>query len=173
MMFAEENLRLRALEPEDLEWLYEVENDDGLWKWGCSNVPYSRYALKKYISETCHDIYADGQLRLVAEAGGEVMGCVDLMNFSPRHLRAEVGILLFPGFRECGYGSKVLQMVISYARIHLYMHQLYAVVSRENVPAQRLFEKNGFGRISVLEDWLRDDTGNYISAYLYSLHLQA
>ena len=33
-MFAADNIRLRALEPEDLEWLYSVENDEELWQWG-------------------------------------------------------------------------------------------------------------------------------------------
>ena len=51
MMFVAENIRLRALEPEDLDWLYRIENDEHVWKWGNSNVPYSRYALKKYIAE--------------------------------------------------------------------------------------------------------------------------
>ena len=52
MMFAADNIRLRALEPEDLEWLYSVENDEELWQWGSSNVPYSRYSLKTYIAES-------------------------------------------------------------------------------------------------------------------------
>ena len=51
-MFAADNIRLRALEPEDLEWLYSVENDEELWQWGSSNVPYSRYTLKTYIAES-------------------------------------------------------------------------------------------------------------------------
>ena len=70
-MFAADNIRLRALEPEDLEWLYSVENDEELWQWGSSNVPYSRYSLKTYIAESRHDIYADGQLRLVIETEDE------------------------------------------------------------------------------------------------------
>lgn len=82
-MFAADNIRLRALEPEDLEWLYSVENDEELWQWGSSNVPYSRYSLKTYIAESRHDIYADGQLRLVIETEDEhlVLGCVDLIDF--------------------------------------------------------------------------------------------
>ena len=130
-MFAADNIRLRALEPEDLEWLYSVENDEELWQWGSSNVPYSRYTLKTYIAESRHDIYADGQLRLVIETEDEhlVLGCVDLMDFSPRHLRAEIGILLFPEYRGRGVATKVLGMLVSYAREHLYMHQLYAIVS--------------------------------------------
>ena len=36
---------LRALEPEDLDFLYIIENDSSLWKFGASNVPYSKYVL--------------------------------------------------------------------------------------------------------------------------------
>ena len=86
MWFEDTDIRLRALEPEDLDWLYTLENDETLWGVGCSNVPYSRYALKSYIAESRHDIYADGQLRLVAvlKATGAVVGCVDLVDFSKK-----------------------------------------------------------------------------------------
>lgn len=82
-MLQDGEVRLRALEPEDLEWLYTVENDTDLWRWGNANVPYSRYVLKTYIAESRHDIYADGQLRLAitSACGDEVMGCVDLVHF--------------------------------------------------------------------------------------------
>lgn len=173
MMFAADNIRLRALEPEDLEWLYSIENDEELWQWGSSNVPYSRYSLKTYIAESHHDIYADGQLRLVIETEDEhlVLGCVDLMDFSPRHLRAEIGILLFPEYRGRGVATKVLGMLVSYAREHLYMHQLYAIVSQKNMKAQHLFERFGFKRVSLLADWLRDKEEDYVSAYVYSFRL--
>ena len=38
----EKKIFLRALEPEDLDFLYEMENDESLWEVGSTNVPYSR-----------------------------------------------------------------------------------------------------------------------------------
>ena len=38
-------VRLRAIEPEDLDTLYKIENDRTLWGIGPTNVPYSRFAL--------------------------------------------------------------------------------------------------------------------------------
>ena len=35
-------VRLRALEPEDLEALYGWENDPATWEQGCTLAPYSR-----------------------------------------------------------------------------------------------------------------------------------
>lgn len=45
-----QKIRLRALEPEDLDMLYEIENDRSLWNVGATNVPYSRYTLHDYIA---------------------------------------------------------------------------------------------------------------------------
>lgn len=173
MWFQDGDILLRALEPEDLDWLYTLENDERLWAYGCSNVPYSRFALKTYIAESRHDIYADGQLRLVitSERDGTVYGCVDLTDFSPRHLRAEVGILLFPEWRGRGIALRVLRLLATYARDCLSLHQLYAVVSQTNVRAQHLFERAGYSRTAVLEDWLRETGHGYVSASLFSLLL--
>ena len=44
-------LRLRPLEPEDLDWLYSIENDTALWDTSNTDIPYSRYALRQYIAE--------------------------------------------------------------------------------------------------------------------------
>ena len=39
------SVRLRAMEPEDLDTLYQMENDVEIWNVGTTNVPYSRYVL--------------------------------------------------------------------------------------------------------------------------------
>ena len=58
---------LRAMEPEDLDILYRIENDFELWAVGATNVPYSRYALHEYIASASGDIYTDRQVRLIIE----------------------------------------------------------------------------------------------------------
>ena len=35
----DKKIHLRALEPEDLDFLYEMENDESLWEMGGTNVP--------------------------------------------------------------------------------------------------------------------------------------
>ena len=66
-MLTSERITLRAVEPEDLDLMYIVENDTRLWPVGSATVPFSAYALKQFLSETHNDIYRDGQLRLVIE----------------------------------------------------------------------------------------------------------
>ena len=55
-------MKLRAVEPEDLDLLYQIENDQSLWLVGATNVPYSRYTLHDYIANSSDDIYADSQV---------------------------------------------------------------------------------------------------------------
>ena len=81
------------MEPEDLEFMYGVENDDRLWNVGVTNVPYSRSMLLDYITSATGDIFADKQVRLMIDNEvGETIGMVDLMDFSPIHRRAELEI---------------------------------------------------------------------------------
>ena len=59
------NLKLRALEPNDLELVYEVENDKSLWIYSNTSSPFSRHSLKKFIENSHLDIIEHKQLRLV------------------------------------------------------------------------------------------------------------
>lgn len=151
-------VRLRALEPEDLDLLYKMENDRDLWEVGTTNVPYSRYALHNYIANCSCDIYVDRQLRMIAEnVAHETVGIVDLVNFNPQHGRAEVGIVILKRYREQGYAWSALSQLIDYARNILNLHQLYAIVCQDNTASVYLFQSLGFQRQMELKDWLRED----------------
>ena len=82
-------IRLRAMEPEDLDFLYGMENDSDMWSVGNTSVPYSRYVLHDYIANATNDIYHDGQVRLIMEnSEGEAVGIVDVFDFNAQHRRA-------------------------------------------------------------------------------------
>lgn len=152
-----EDVALRALEPEDLELLYEVENDVSLWSVGMTNTPYSRFMLREYIANATGDIYEDHQVRLmINNREGQTVGIVDLMHFEPQHRRAEVGIVIFGQFRNCGYGLAALSHIFRYAHATLHLHKLYALVAVDNTYSVRLFEGSGFTCEGQLHDWLFD-----------------
>ena len=150
-------IRLRAIEPEDLDVLYRIENDRSLWNVGATNVPYSRYTLHDYVATSSDDIYADRQVRLVVEnAEGETVGMADIVRFDPQHLRAEVGIVIIDAFRRRGYARLALADLCSYALDVLHLHQLYAVIDTGNEGAVSLFRQAGFQEQAHLKDWLFD-----------------
>lgn len=148
-------IKLRAMEPEDLDVLYKIENDEKLWGVGVTNVPYSRYTLHNYIASTVGDIYVDKQVRLIIEnKEGCVVGLIDLTDFDPRHSRAELGIVVQCQYRNNGYATAAICDVIKYAKDILHLHQLYIYVDTENRDSLRIFKKIGFQCTAELKDWL-------------------
>ena len=83
-------IRLRALEPEDLELLYEWENDNSYWAISNTVSPFSRYTLKRYIENSHKTIFETGQLRLMIEHIEDkiTIGTIDVFEFDPFHKRA-------------------------------------------------------------------------------------
>ena len=163
---------LRAMEPEDLEILYQIENDQELWVVGTANVPYSRYALNNYVMCAANDIYADKQVRLVIEnKENKVVGLLDILNFDPRHLRAEIGIVVLKEYRGRGYGDHALQRAIEYGRDFLHIHQLYAIVDVTNTASVQLFKKVGFTQTTSVKEWIFDGN-DYHDAFFMQFFLQ-
>ncbi len=153
-----ETMLLRPIEQRDLTLMYCLENNTSMWRASDAVQPMSRGTIMQYISSTQSDIYAEHQLRLTIELRTPVsvaIGFVDLTDFSPRHIRAEVGIGLLPEFQAKGYGVGALRLLERYAQGVLFLHQLYAYVASDNVGALRLFEKCGFKRSGKLTDWLK------------------
>lgn len=150
-------VRLRAMEPEDLDALYRIENDRDVWDVGENNVPYSRYILHDYIANASADIYADKQVRMVVEnEEGQLVGVADVVNFCPSHARAEVSIVICREHRKKGYARAAIRQIMDYALRTLHLHQLYAVVREDNMPSLNLFSSLGFKSKTVLDDWLFD-----------------
>lgn len=164
-------VRLRAMEPEDLDILYRIENDRTLWDVGCTNVPYSRFTLHNYIADCVNDIYTDKQLRLmIVNADGEVVGIIDMMNFDPRHQRAEIGVVVMNRFRNQGYASAAVSRLVEYAGKNLHLHQLYVLVDAGNEYSIDLFSSLGFKKTASLSDWLYKD-GGYRDALMMQFFL--
>jgi len=150
-------IKLRAIEPEDLDLLYRIENDMELWNVGTTNVPYSRYLLHDYVANAKNDIYTDRQVRMMVEnSEGQIVGVVDLVSFDPANCRAEIGLIILNSFRHQGYGTAVLNQILDYALRILHLHQLYAYIDIDNYSSLQLFKKAGFVVVSEIKDWLYD-----------------
>lgn len=151
---------LRALEPEDVEILYNWENNRSIWHLSNNISPLSRFSLEQYVMSAGQDIYATRQMRMMIdlrnpENGIKTIGSIDLFEFEPAHQRAGVGILILEGFRGKGFASESLELLISYAFETLQLHQLYANISTDNFESIRLFESNGFRFIGIKKEWNR------------------
>lgn len=171
-MYLENNeLKLRALEPEDLENLYKWENNSKLWIYGNTLTPYSKLALRNYISETQQqDIYEAKQLRLMIELklSGAIIGTVDLYEFDFHHSRAGVGILIDEDYRNRNYASQTLEIIREYVFSFLRIKQIFAYIATDNLQSIRLFEKSGYTRSGELIEWICSNS-TYKNVYIYQL----
>ena len=150
-------IRFRALEPEDIDILFEWENDTEIWEISNTFEPYSKYILAKYIKDSQQDIYESKQIRMIIETiDGKAVGAIDLFDFDPFHFRAGVGILIHDEKdRKLGYATDALQLLCAYASNYLRLHQLYANISEDNLASLHLFKSNGFELIGTKKDWRR------------------
>lgn len=164
-------VKLRAMEPEDLDMLYKIENDMSLWKIGTTNVPYSRFALHEYVENCVNDIYIDKQVRfMIDNEEGQTVGIIDLMEFSPQNGRAEVGLIIMNAYRNQGYGSAAVKELIQYAKSIIHLHQLYCIIGVDNQESMELFLREGFIKNASLKEWLFAH-GKYEDACVMQLFL--
>ena len=154
-------LLLRALEPEDLDILYEWENNQELWKYGSTLMPYSKFALRDYLANSLHGIVYSRQLRLMAieKTTKIAIGTVDIFDYDPIHQRAGIGILVDAPYRRKGWGSDILRLTAHYAFNVLHLNQLYAYIPISNTNSFNLLKKCGYIEAGILKSWLKTPGG--------------
>lgn len=162
-------IRLAALEPSDLEVLYEAENDNTAWQDGSQTVPISYSTLMQYLTETKYDLQQDGQMRLAIKQDGMTVGFADLTGVDLINSKAEVGIYILKEYRNQGLGTEALKELEVYAR-KMHLHMIYAFVREQNKTARQLFHTAGYTEGALLKEWVRGDDG-WVDCRIYSLIL--
>jgi diamine N-acetyltransferase len=164
------HIYLRALEPEDLEFIHTIENDESFWEISNTQTPFSRFILKQYIKNSHKDIFEAKQLRLVISNYDNIaLGMIDLFDFDFKNSRAGIGILVKESLnRNKGVGKEALQLLVDYSFRHLNLHQLYCNITEGNKASLSLFASQGFEIVGLKKDWNAVD-GHYQNEYLYQL----
>ncbi|MDA8594894.1 GNAT family N-acetyltransferase [Flavobacteriaceae bacterium] len=149
-------IHLAALEPEDINLLFKLENDRRLWHVSNTLVPFSRTTLAAYLeSVDSNDISRAGQYRFAIKNREETIGCIDLYDYDPVNSRAGVGVILCESARGKGIATIALKKLIQYVKEHLFLHQLYADIPVSNQLSIRLFKSCNFEKTACLKDWIR------------------
>lgn len=158
---------LRALEPDDLDTLYDTENDKSLWKYSNTSSPFSKHSLKKFIENSHLDIIEHKQVRLVlSDKNNLPFGFIDLFKYDMTNKRAGVGIIIFEKYRSRGLGSISLDLIENYVKKYIPIHQLYANISSENTESIKLFEKHNYLKVGNKKDWIYYNN-KYFNELLY------
>ena len=169
MSTTKHNIRLRALEPSDLELLYLWENDPEVWRVSGTLSPISRERLARFIEEQNYDLYATRQMRLIIEAEGAIVGSIDIFDFDPQHLRFGIGILIYQeSDRRKGYAKEAIEAIVEYGRNTLNLKQIWANIAADNIASIALFESCGFSMCAHRKEWINRG-GEFIDEVEYQL----
>lgn len=170
MKLESKNIYLRAVEREDLDFLFRIENESGTEESGFATAPLSRRQLFDYIEGYSADLHAEKQLRLVICrcSDGTPVGTIDITDYEARDRRGFVGVAVGEAYRRCGYGAEALDVLVRYAATTLGMHQLAAVVAIDNAASIHLFTNIGFKPCGKLRSWIRRGC-TYTDALLFQI----
>lgn len=156
-ILSDDRIRLRAVEPTDVDLIMSWENDETLWTEGNTVAPFSRKAIWDYVENYNPDIYTEKQLRLmvVDRQSEQAVGMIDLFEFDAHNRRCGIGLMIGGEYRGMGYGKATLELMKKYVRHFLGLHQLWAYISVDNINSIELFKECGFKICGRLRSWLR------------------
>lgn len=163
-----DSLYLRALEPEDVDYLLRWENDPDVWVVSDTIAPFSRHCIEQYVLNYDADVWRAGQLRMMIQTDSRALpvGIVDLYNLDRAHQRGFIGIFIEPDMRRHRYALEALNLLSRYAYAILGLRQVAAIVEVDNYASCALFEAAGFERCGLMRAW-RKRGSTFHDVYIY------
>jgi len=163
-------IKLRAVEPSDIDLLYQWENDVSSWHLSNTIAPFSKFLLEEYIANAQLDIFSTKQLRLMIENNitKQAIGCIDLFDYDPINSRAGIGILICNKERNKGFASESLAILIEYSFNVLQLNQLFCNVTSNNSNSIALFKKFNFEIIGLKRQWIKIEN-EWLDEYMLQL----
>ena len=159
-MLTSTNIFLRALEPDDFDFLYEAENEESLWHVGELKQPISLHTIQAYLENAHQPIEDAKQARFaICARSGQLIGLIDLFDYDAKNQRAGLGVVILEEFRGKGLAQEAIERVKKYAKEHLLLHQLHAEIQEQNEKSLALFKRCGFDVSGMLSDWQRIENG--------------
>ncbi|WP_115865662.1 GNAT family N-acetyltransferase [Halorussus litoreus] len=176
-----DDITLRTIEEEDLEFLRDGVNDPDVREGLTTAFPFNAEQEREYFEERISDddeinlaICEDSEAQRASDPssgrrGGEtapnetaspsrnprdaeIVGTIGLHDLEQQAGHCEVGIWLAPEFHGRGYGTEASRLATDFAFRELRMHRVMARVLATNPASARIWEKLGFTEEGVHRD---------------------
>lgn len=108
----------------------------------------------------------------IIEVNQEAVGIIGLLDINKIHQKAEYYILLGDrNYRGKGVAQKASNIILDYGFSRLHLNRIYLFTEKNNLVAQKLFEKIGFKKEGLLRNDIihnRKTVDRYIYSFLAS-----
>ena len=141
------NITLRPLQNSDLDFLFTIENNKELWRYGSEQKQFTKSELSSYIVTAETDITISQQYRFVIDLNYQPIGFIDLFDYNVES--SGVGVIIDKHYRKNGYATEALRMLIEYAFGNLKLKQLNCKIAADNIASIRLFTSCYFDFIKL------------------------
>ncbi len=142
-------VELRVLEKDDLEFIYQLNNNPEIMLFWFEEPYKSMTYLEKMYEKSIEN---KDVRQFIIKKGDEKIGYVGIYSIDPIHRKAEFGIMIDPKHQGYGYASTATRLAIDYAFATLNLHKLYLIVDCINEKAIHVYEKMGFKVEGVLKE---------------------
>ncbi len=145
-MLKGEHIILRKLQPTDVDFIYDWENNPANWEVSNTHEPFSKEDIIAFVKAE-QNINVTNQLRFViCLAQNELpVGCIDLFEFNQHKKQVGMGVLIAESqYRNKGYATEALKLLITYCENELNIVHVFCNILKENTSSIRLFENCGF-----------------------------
>ena len=152
-MIKGDTVSFRYVVKEDVDVLLKWENDPANWRFSETPSFYSKDSMQQFVEST-HDLFLNNQIRFMIDVNEGLVGCIDLFEFDPFHLRAGVGVLIDADHRGKGHAKKSLKLLQEYAFVQLHLKQLYCKINNSNEASLALFKACDFKLSGTFKSWI-------------------
>ena len=150
------NVTLRRPKLLDLDQLILWENNLDNSLYSDNPIFYTKEQIEQFLTSD-QDIFLNRQIRFMIDSNGFPIGCVDLFEYDMVNSRAGVGIFIDEKFRNMGFGTKALSLLKSICMKDYFILNLHVNILYTNKASIQLFERAGFTKNGVKENWIRTE----------------
>lgn len=143
-----ENIRLRTLEKDDLEFMHHLNNDPAIMTFWFEEPYRSLTHLQNMYDENLKN---ESARQFIIANGEEKIGFIGLFGFEGVHRKAEFGIMIDTKHQGKGYAKIATKLAMDYAFKRMNVRKLNLIVDQYNEKAIHVYEKMGFKREATLE----------------------
>ena len=148
-------LTLRSIEKQDIDFLFQVENDLKYFHLSDSYGPYTKEELLNYIHQAKAPLTKAKQYRLViCLPSNEPIGFLDLYAYNENEKSIGLGIIIYDkNYRNKGFAKTAITLINQWCFNTGMIQAIFADVLATNQNSLLLFRALGFKQYKIIDKW--------------------